>query len=109
MLQGVRIYCKHEAARPSRSRRSPLLQEGLQCGYCGSGKLFVTSASRAGHYRKCQAYQLAKSARGTVAEGPEDPHPYGILTAQNPQADVTPDGPRETLSHLLWECLFSVG
>ncbi|RNE95047.1 uncharacterized protein Tco025E_10217, partial [Trypanosoma conorhini] len=87
----------------------PLPQKGLQCGYCGNGKLFLTSASRAGHYRKCQAYQLAKSARGTVAEGPEDPRPYGILTAQNPQADVTPDGPRETLSHLMWEIPVSVG
>ncbi|RNC42202.1 hypothetical protein TcCL_NonESM08177 [Trypanosoma cruzi] len=46
---------------------TPIVAEGLTCGFCDSSTVSSTSASRAGHYRKCQAYQRAKNGQRTSA------------------------------------------
>ncbi|EAN83987.1 hypothetical protein TcCL_NonESM10429 [Trypanosoma cruzi] len=40
---------------------TPIVAEGLTCGFCDSSTVSPTGASRAVHYRKCQAYQRAKT------------------------------------------------
>ncbi|ORC89199.1 uncharacterized protein TM35_000132030 [Trypanosoma theileri] len=73
-----------------------IIEEGLVCGYCSSAKVFKTSASRAGHYRKCAEYQRITHSH---------PITQVDILQQNQQhvhEDVCP-GPKETLPHMLWE------
>ncbi|ORC83692.1 uncharacterized protein TM35_000601230 [Trypanosoma theileri] len=74
-----------------------IIEEGLVCGYCSSTKVFKTSASRAGHYRKCADYQRITHSHPTT------PVETQLQNQQHVHEDICP-GPKETLSHMLWEC-----
>ncbi|ESS55455.1 hypothetical protein TCDM_13075 [Trypanosoma cruzi Dm28c] len=50
-----------EAHARRTNSETPIVTEGLKCGFCDSSTVFPTSVSRAVHYRKCQAYQRAKT------------------------------------------------
>ncbi|RNC52476.1 hypothetical protein TcCL_ESM10278 [Trypanosoma cruzi] len=54
---------------------TPIVAEGLTRGFCDSSTVFPTSASRAGHYRKCQAYQRAKNGQRTSASSNDSRSP----------------------------------
>ncbi|KAF5215232.1 hypothetical protein ECC02_012102 [Trypanosoma cruzi] len=54
---------------------TPIVAEGLTCGSCDSSTVSPTSASRAGHYRKCQAYQRAKNGQRTSASSNDSRSP----------------------------------
>ncbi|RNE98283.1 hypothetical protein TcG_12380 [Trypanosoma cruzi] len=54
---------------------TPIVAEGLTRGSCDSSTVSQTSASRAGHYRKCQAYQRAKDGQRTSASSNDSRSP----------------------------------
>ncbi|KAH9584119.1 hypothetical protein LSM04_009608 [Trypanosoma melophagium] len=76
----------------------PIIEEGLVCDYCSSTKIFLTSASRVGHCRKCAEYQRITHS-----------YPTNLVDISHHQRqqqsndDASP-GPQETLPHMLWEC-----
>ncbi|EAN98161.1 hypothetical protein Tc00.1047053504239.150 [Trypanosoma cruzi] len=65
---------------------TPIVAEGLTRGFCDSSTVFPTSASRAGHYRKCQAYQRAKNGQRTSASSNESRSPSATPLLQPPPA-----------------------
>ncbi|RNC41432.1 hypothetical protein TcCL_NonESM08991 [Trypanosoma cruzi] len=69
---------------------TPLVAEGLTCGSCDSSTVFPTSASRAGHYRKCQAYQRAKNGQRTSAGSNDSRSPSATPLLQPPSAAEPP-------------------
>ncbi|KAF5216233.1 hypothetical protein ECC02_011015 [Trypanosoma cruzi] len=73
---------------------TPIVAEGLTCGFCDSSTVFPTSASRAGHYRKCQAYQRAKNGQRTSASSNDSRSPSATPLLQ-PHQPLSPDNPRE--------------
>ncbi|ESS61534.1 hypothetical protein TCDM_10875 [Trypanosoma cruzi Dm28c] len=82
---------------------TPIVAEGLTCGFCDSSTVFPTSASRAGHYRKCQAYQRAKTDNAPL-QAPMTAVALRPLLCCNPHQPLSRDNPREALPHTLWEC-----
>ncbi|RNC51085.1 hypothetical protein TcCL_ESM11830, partial [Trypanosoma cruzi] len=54
---------------------TPIVAESLKCGFCDSSTVSPASASRAGHYRKCQAYQRAKNGQRTSASSNDSRSP----------------------------------
>ncbi|KAF5217242.1 hypothetical protein ECC02_009882 [Trypanosoma cruzi] len=82
---------------------TPIVAEGLTCGFCDSSTVSPTSASRAGHYRKCQAYQRAKNGQRTSASSNDSRSPSATPLLQ-PHQPLSPDNTREALPHMLWEC-----
>ncbi|RNC41509.1 hypothetical protein TcCL_NonESM08932 [Trypanosoma cruzi] len=82
---------------------TPIVAEGLTCGFCDSSTVFPTSASRAGHYRKCQAYQRAKTDNAPL-QAPMTAVALQPLLCCNPHQPLSRDNPREALPHTLWEC-----
>ncbi|ESS62488.1 hypothetical protein TCDM_09854 [Trypanosoma cruzi Dm28c] len=82
---------------------TPIVAEGLTCGSCDSSTVSPTSASRAGHHQKCQAYQRAKNGQRTSASSNDSRSPSATPLLQSPPA-AEPDNPREALPHTLWEC-----
>ncbi|RNF11407.1 hypothetical protein TcG_09294 [Trypanosoma cruzi] len=65
---------------------TPIVTEGLACGSCDSSTVSPTGASRAGHYRKCQAYQRAKDGQRTSASSNDSRSPSAIPLLQPPPA-----------------------
>ncbi|EAN85594.1 regulator of sigma E protease [Trypanosoma cruzi] len=65
---------------------TPIVAEGLTCGFCDSSTVFPTSASRADHYRKCQAYQRAKDGQRTSASSNDSRSPSATPLPQPPPA-----------------------
>ncbi|RNC39791.1 hypothetical protein TcCL_NonESM10807, partial [Trypanosoma cruzi] len=65
---------------------TPIVAEGLTCGFCGSSTVSPTSASRAGHHRKCQAYQRAKNGQRTSAGSNDSRSPSATPLLQSPPA-----------------------
>ncbi|ESS61914.1 hypothetical protein TCDM_10461 [Trypanosoma cruzi Dm28c] len=65
---------------------TPIVAEGLTCGFCDSSTVFPTGASRAGHYRKCQAYQRAKDGQRTSASSNDSRSPSATPLLQSPPA-----------------------
>ncbi|KAF5219396.1 hypothetical protein ECC02_007635 [Trypanosoma cruzi] len=65
---------------------TPIVAEGLTCGFCDSSTVSPTSASRAGHYRKCQAYQRAKNGQRTSASSNDSRSPSATPPLQPPPA-----------------------
>ncbi|KAF5215089.1 hypothetical protein ECC02_012246 [Trypanosoma cruzi] len=82
---------------------TPIAGEGIACGFCDSSTVFPRSASRAGHYQKCQAYQRAKNGQRTSASSNDSHSPSATPILQPPPAAEPPDGPREALPHTLWD------
>ncbi|ESS63442.1 hypothetical protein TCDM_08742 [Trypanosoma cruzi Dm28c] len=82
---------------------TPIVAEGLACGSCDSSTVFPTSASRAGHYRKCQVYQRAKTDNAPQ-QAPMTAVALQPLLCCNPHQPLSRDNPREALPHTLWEC-----
>ncbi|KAF5219366.1 hypothetical protein ECC02_007603 [Trypanosoma cruzi] len=82
---------------------TPIVAEDLTCGFCDSSTVSPTSASRAGHYRKCQAYQRAKNGQHTSASSNDSRSPSATPLLQ-PHQPLSPDNPRKALPHTLWEC-----
>ncbi|KAF5214966.1 hypothetical protein ECC02_012396 [Trypanosoma cruzi] len=68
---------------------TPIVAEGLTCGFCDSSTVFPTSASRAGHYRKCQAYQRAKNGQRTSASSNDSRSPSATPLLQ-PHQPLSP-------------------
>ncbi|RNC52546.1 hypothetical protein TcCL_ESM10207 [Trypanosoma cruzi] len=69
---------------------TPIVAEGLTCGFCDSSTVFPTGASRAGHYRKCQAYQRAKNGQRTSASSNDSCSPSVTPLLQPPPAAEPP-------------------
>ncbi|RNC42070.1 hypothetical protein TcCL_NonESM08345, partial [Trypanosoma cruzi] len=69
---------------------TPIVAEGLKCGFCDSSTVSPTSASRAGHYRKCQAYQRAKDEQRTSASSNDSRSPSATPLLQPPPAAEPP-------------------
>ncbi|RNC35617.1 hypothetical protein TcCL_Unassigned01488, partial [Trypanosoma cruzi] len=63
--------------------------EGLTCGFCDSSTVSPTGASRAGHYRKCQAYQRAKNGQRTSASSNDSRSPSATPLLQ-PHQPLSP-------------------
>ncbi|RNE95761.1 hypothetical protein TcG_13263 [Trypanosoma cruzi] len=82
---------------------TPIVAEGLTCGSCDSSTALPTSASRAIHYRKCQAYQRAEDGQHTSASSNDSRSPSATPLLQ-PHQPLSRDNPREALPHTLWEC-----
>ncbi|KAF5216678.1 hypothetical protein ECC02_010515 [Trypanosoma cruzi] len=74
---------------------TPTVAEGLTCGFCDSSTVSPTSASRAGHHQKCQAYQRAKNGQRTSASSNDSRSPSATPPLQPRPAAEPPDGPRE--------------
>ncbi|RNC39011.1 hypothetical protein TcCL_NonESM11689 [Trypanosoma cruzi] len=74
----------------ARARRTipgiPIVAEGLTCGSCDSSTVSPTDASRAGHYRKCQAYQRAKNGQRTSAGSNDSRSPSATPLLQSTPA-----------------------
>ncbi|EKF99752.1 hypothetical protein TCSYLVIO_009324, partial [Trypanosoma cruzi] len=68
---------------------TPIVAEGLTCGSCDSSTVFPTSASRAGHYRKCQACQRAKDGQRTSASSNDSRSPSATPLLQ-PHQPLSP-------------------
>ncbi|RNC43644.1 hypothetical protein TcCL_NonESM06670 [Trypanosoma cruzi] len=66
--------------------RTPIVAEGLTCGFCDSSTVFPTGASRAGHHQKCQAYQRAKNGQRTSASSNDSRSPSATPLLQPPPA-----------------------
>ncbi|RNC34994.1 hypothetical protein TcCL_Unassigned02171 [Trypanosoma cruzi] len=67
---------------------TPIVAEGLTCGSCDSSTVSPTSASRAVHYRKCQAYQRAKNGQRTSASSNDSRSPSATpLLQASPAAE----------------------
>ncbi|RNC35540.1 hypothetical protein TcCL_Unassigned01572 [Trypanosoma cruzi] len=64
--------------------------EVLKLGFCDSSTVFPRSASRAGHYRKCQAYQQAKHGQRTSASSDDSHSPSATPLLQPPPAAEPP-------------------
>ncbi|KAF8284537.1 hypothetical protein TcYC6_0015050 [Trypanosoma cruzi] len=69
---------------------TPIVAEGLACGSCDSSTVFPTSASRAGHYRKCQACRRAKNGQRTSASSNDSRSPSATPLLQAPPAAEPP-------------------
>ncbi|EKG06677.1 hypothetical protein TCSYLVIO_002210 [Trypanosoma cruzi] len=82
---------------------TPIVAEGLTCGFCDSSTVFPTGASRAVHYRKCQAYQRAKTDNAPL-QAPMTAVALQPLLCCNHHQPLSADNPREALPHTLWEC-----
>ncbi|ESS60706.1 hypothetical protein TCDM_11751 [Trypanosoma cruzi Dm28c] len=65
---------------------TPIVAESLTCGFCDSSTVSPTSASRAGYYRKCQAYQRAKDGQRTSASSNDSRSPSATPLLQSPPA-----------------------
>ncbi|RNC51873.1 hypothetical protein TcCL_ESM10967 [Trypanosoma cruzi] len=65
---------------------TPIVAEGLTRGSCDSSTVSPTSASRAGHYQKCQAYQRAKDGQRTSASSNDSRSPSATPLLQSPPA-----------------------
>ncbi|ESS60358.1 hypothetical protein TCDM_12122 [Trypanosoma cruzi Dm28c] len=65
---------------------TPIVAEDLTRGFCDSSTVFQTSASRAGHYRKCQAYQRAKNGQRSSASSNDSRSPSATPLLQSPPA-----------------------
>ncbi|EAN95972.1 hypothetical protein TcCL_ESM11688 [Trypanosoma cruzi] len=63
--------------------------EGLTCGFCDSSTVFLTGASRVGHYRKCQAYQQVKNKKRNSASS-NDYHSPSATSLLQPQPTTEP-------------------
>ncbi|ESS55951.1 hypothetical protein TCDM_12550 [Trypanosoma cruzi Dm28c] len=68
---------------------TPIVAEGLTCGFCDSSTVFPTGASRAIHYRKCQAYQRAKDGQRTSASSNDSRSPSATPLLQ-PHQPLSP-------------------
>ncbi|EAN90923.1 hypothetical protein TcCL_Unassigned04575 [Trypanosoma cruzi] len=68
---------------------TPIVAEGLTCGFCDSTTVSPTSASRAVHYRKCQAYQRAKNGQRTSASSNDSRSPSATPLLQ-PHQPLSP-------------------
>ncbi|KAF5218767.1 hypothetical protein ECC02_008254 [Trypanosoma cruzi] len=68
---------------------TPIVAEGLTCGFCDSSTVFPTNASRAGHYQKCQAYQRAKDGQRTSASSNDSRSPSATPLLQ-PHQPLSP-------------------
>ncbi|KAF5219141.1 hypothetical protein ECC02_007919 [Trypanosoma cruzi] len=82
---------------------TPIVAEGLTCGFCDSSTVSPRSASRAGRHRKFQAYQRAKNGQRNSASS-NDSHSPPATPLLQPHQPLSPDNPREALPHMLWEC-----
>ncbi|KAF8283519.1 hypothetical protein TcBrA4_0056970 [Trypanosoma cruzi] len=65
---------------------TPIVAEGLTCGSCDSSTVFPTGASRAGHYRKCQACRRAKNGQRNSATPNDSRSPSATPLLQPPPA-----------------------
>ncbi|EKG01186.1 hypothetical protein TCSYLVIO_007829 [Trypanosoma cruzi] len=65
---------------------TPIVAEGLTCGFCDSSTVSPTSASRAGHHQKYQTYQRAKDGQRTSASSNDSRSPSAIPLLQPPPA-----------------------
>ncbi|ESS60743.1 hypothetical protein TCDM_11712 [Trypanosoma cruzi Dm28c] len=65
---------------------TPIVAEDLTCGFCDSSTVFPTSASRAAHHQKCQAYQRAKDGQRTSSSSNDSRRPSATPPLQSPPA-----------------------
>ncbi|RNF23055.1 hypothetical protein TcG_01663 [Trypanosoma cruzi] len=82
---------------------TPIVAEGLTCGFCDGSTVSPTSASRAGHYRKCQACRRAKNGQRNSAT-PNDSRSPSATPLLQPHQPLSRDNTREALPHMFWEC-----
>ncbi|KAF5214691.1 hypothetical protein ECC02_003532 [Trypanosoma cruzi] len=69
---------------------TPIVAEGLTCGFCDSSTVFPTSASRAGHCRKCRAYQRAKNGQRNSASSNDSRSPSATPPLPQPPPAAEP-------------------
>ncbi|EAN91877.1 hypothetical protein Tc00.1047053509527.140 [Trypanosoma cruzi] len=69
---------------------TPIVAEGLACGSRNSSTVSPTSASRAGHYRKCQACRRAKNGQRTSASSNDSRSASATPLLQAPPAAEPP-------------------
>ncbi|RNC51366.1 hypothetical protein TcCL_ESM11523, partial [Trypanosoma cruzi] len=69
---------------------TPIVAEGLTCGFCDSSTVYPTSASRAGHHQKCQAYQRAKNGPRTSASSNDSHSPSATPPLLQPHQPLSP-------------------
>ncbi|EKG01177.1 hypothetical protein TCSYLVIO_007839 [Trypanosoma cruzi] len=82
------VHSMRAHARRTNSE-TPIVTEGLKCGSCDSSTVFPTSASRAVHYQKCQAYQRAKKGQHTSASSNDSRSPSATPLLQ-PHQPLSP-------------------
>ncbi|KAF5216838.1 hypothetical protein ECC02_010355 [Trypanosoma cruzi] len=69
---------------------TPIVAEGLTRGFRDSSTVSPTSASRAGHHQKCQAYQRAKNGQRNSASSNDSRSPSATPLLQPPPAAEPP-------------------
>ncbi|RNC38794.1 hypothetical protein TcCL_NonESM11924 [Trypanosoma cruzi] len=68
---------------------TPIVAEDLTRGFCDSSTVFPRSASRAGHYQKCQACQRAKNGQRNSASS-NDGHSPTATPLLQPHQPLSP-------------------
>ncbi|RNC58857.1 hypothetical protein TcCL_ESM03466 [Trypanosoma cruzi] len=98
-----RVHLSVHSMRAHARRAQPgviIVCEGLPCGCQNGTTVFLTGASRAGHYRKCQAHQQTRHAGSKNAGTRDGPGSSATASSQTPRAaDPPTDHGRLCLIH----------
>ncbi|ESS62137.1 hypothetical protein TCDM_10217 [Trypanosoma cruzi Dm28c] len=82
---------------------TPIVAEGLKCGFCDSSTVSPTSASRAFHHQNAKRINEQKTDNAPL-QAPMTAVALQPLICCNPHQPLSRDNPREALPHTLWEC-----